>query len=63
MAIKLEAVDAEDIRYLVTYLMDGLRQRSTYAVAVESYEGEKPTFRMECLFYNIAFEVFGVLPR
>ena len=37
--IKLEAVDAEDIRYLVTYLMDGLRERSTYAVAVQAHEG------------------------
>ena len=39
--MQLKCDDSDDIKRLVCYMIDGLRKRSTFAVALENYEGTK----------------------
>lgn len=38
--MRIDSPDAKTIRSLVTYMMDGLRERSKHAVAVQAYTGD-----------------------
>ena len=39
-ALKFASPDGDDLRHLVEFMMDGLKQRSVYAIASETVNGK-----------------------
>ena len=39
-AIKLTSADGDDLRNLLTFMFNGLKQRSTFAVVIQSCDGK-----------------------
>ena len=48
-ALKFASPDGDDLRHLIEFMMDGLKQRSVYAVASETVNGMRSVKPLLCV--------------